>query len=1024
MKVLMKMIRIGFLLSALLLCGRNAWAQSQISGKVVDAAGLPVIGATAMIEGTTIGTMTDVDGVFTLNAAEGQTVIVMSLGYTDKAIKITSATTYNVILEEDSMMLEETVVVGYDVQKKVNLTGAVSAVDASAIEGRPIVSSSSALQGIAAGVTVTTQSGNPGASGTTIKIRGIGTFGGSSSEPLVLIDGVAGSMDDVDASQIDKISVLKDAASSAIYGSRAANGVILITTKRADKNQVSVTYRGYAGWAQPTDIPQLVDAIDYMKLSREASLNDGTTPVYSEDYIANYMENHRYDPDTYPITKWQEKILNGSGFLMNHSLTINAGNEMIQNSISLGYLDQDGIIKRQDYERYNVRNNMNIKLHEKLTLRFDSAFSFGRRKAVPLAASLFNAMNTRDPLVLTQWSSGDYAPMTGGSVNALPTAEGYGGNKRVDYFKLNASIALTYKPFEWLTIEGSFSPRYNITHTHQFDDVIKYMSDAYGTLSPVTSRLYNKVSEAQTQNFYKTSQATAIFHKNFDNTHDFKLQLGVSRETLDQRYFSASRQSLPYPEYDVLNMGADDETKDNAGTRTAWALQSYFGRVNYNYKERYLFEANIRFDGSSRFAQGNRWGIFPSVSGAWRITEEPFMESVSHIMDQLKLRVSYGSLGNQNIGSSNYPFTESLAIGAYPVGSTINPIITLTTLANPNITWETSTMYDVGIDLMMWNRFSLTADWYHKTTNDILMQLNIPYSTGLNKPYQNAGVVRNIGWELAVGYHDSWGDFSFGADVNLSDVHNEIIEMHDQYETHSGGIIRNQEGSPINSIYGLECIGMARTQDQADWINANLPQFGTNIKAGDLIYGDTNGDGKVNDDDMTIIGCAIPRYTYGVNLNFGWKGLNLGMFLQGVGKADSYLSSSYVQPCINGGTFRTEHLDRWTEATPDGFYPRMSYASEHNRRQSSFWMRDASYLRLKNLQLSYNIPERLLEKMRIKKLMVFANAENLFTLTNFYQGYDPEVGYSAEGSNGVSLGDVANNYPQVKTFTFGVELKF
>ena len=999
------------------------WGQDRISGRVTDTDKLPVIGAGVMIDGTTVGTVTDMDGRWELNAAKGAKVTVSCMGYASYTFTVGDAAVYDVVLDADSNFLDEVVVVGYDTQKKVNLTGSVASVSTEMIAERPVATAALALQGLASGVTVTSQSGNPGAPGTNIRIRGIGTFGGSSASPLVLVDGVQGNIDDVDPSQIDKISVLKDAASASIYGSRAANGVILITTKRAPKDSFSLTYRGYAGWSQPTDLPDLVDAVDYMRLSREASLNDGDEPLYSEEYISRYMANHRIDPDSYPITKWQEKVLNGSGFTHNHTLMFNAANGRIRNSASAGYLSQDGIIARQNYARYNFRDNMTIDVLDNLAVRMDAAVTFGRRNAVPLAASLFNMMNTRDPLILTQWSSGDYAPMTGGSTNILPVTEGAGGEKRVDNLKLNAALSVSWSPWKFLTLEGKAAPRFNVSHTHQFDDVIRYASDAFGTQSPVTSRLYNELTESQTQNFYMTWQFTAAFHKDFASGHDLKVLLGASRETFSQRYYSATRQRLPYPEYPVLNVGAEDETMSNAGTRAEWALQSFFGRINYNYKERYLFEANLRLDGSSRFASGNRWGIFPSFSGAWRLTEEPWMQKARKTLTEMKIRASYGTLGNQNINSSYYPFAEQLKMDSYSDNGVLVPSAYKSTLANEGITWETSEMVDVGIDATLWNKFSVTADWYLKKTHGILMTLNIPLSTGLSAPYQNAGEVKNMGWEVSAGYHDQWGDFRFGVDANLSDVINTITDMNGQFETHSGGIIRNQEGSSVNSIYGLKCIGMARTQDEADWVNMNLRQYGKDIQPGDLIYADTDNDGAVTDADMTIIGSAIPRYTYGLTLSLGWKGLSVIAFFQGVGKVDSYLSSYYVQPCINGGTFRTEHLDRWTSSTPDGFYPRMSYKSDHNRRQSSFWMRDASYFRLKNLNVNYAFPKKLF-KGRIDGLSVFASMENLFTLTGFYQGYDPEVGYDANGANGVSLGAVADNYPQVKTFTFGLELKF
>ena len=1019
----MKANKIITLCAASLLACVTAFAQPLIKGYVRDSAGRPVVGAVVVVSGTNIGTSVGADGSFELKATEGQTLEISCMGYETNKVKVGKSSGLNITLSEDTIYLDDLVVVGYDVRKKVNLTGAVASMSMDKMEKRPITSVSTALQGMMPGVTVTTRSGNPGDSGGTIRIRGIGTFGGSNASPLILIDGVQGSLDDLDPSTIDQVSVLKDAASASIYGSRAANGVVLVTTNRAQKDDFSVTYKGYAGIARPTDIPELVDAVEYMTLSREASLNDGSTPVYTEEYIARYMENHRLDPDNYPITDWQKEILNGSGFLHQHNVTITAGSNRVSSVTSLGYLEQNGIIKRQNYHRYNVRNNMNVTISPKVDFKFDAALSYGHRDAVPLAASLFNMMNTRDPLILTRYSTGYYAPMTGGTTNILPVTQGEGGNKQVDVINLTGAISLNVRPFSWLTVEGKFAPRFYISHTHQFDDQIHYAADAFGTPSPVVSRLYNQLTESHTQNFYTTSQLTASAHKKW-GSHEVKLLAGTSYETLGQRTYSAQRQGLAYTQYDVLNVGLDDETKDNGGKRSEWALLSYFGRLNYNYKERYLFEANIRFDGSSRFAEGHRWGVFPSVSGAWRVSEEPFMAGIKDILSELKFRASYGQLGNQNISSSNYPFAELLSMDSFSVNETLVPSATRTTLANKNITWETSEMVDGGVDFSLFNKLSFTFDWYHKMTHGILMTVTIPPSTGVGEPYQNAGEVRNVGWELSLGYHDRFGDFTVGVDANLSDVRNTVTDMKGQTDSHSDGIIRNQEGWSINTIYGLKCLGIARSDDEAQWVNENLPQFNAPIKAGDLIYEDVSGDGRVNDDDKTRIGCAIPRYTYGINLSLGWKGWDFMAFFQGVGKADAYLSSFYIYPCINGGTFRKEELDRWNPENTDAHYPRLSYTSDHNRRVSDFWLGDASYLRLKTLQLSYTIPERITRKIWMKRATLFVNADNLFTFTKFHQGYDPEVAYDSSATNGVAMGTIGSNYPQVKTFTAGIEIKF
>ena len=994
-----------------------------VKGTVRDVNGLAVVGATVLEKGNRAnGVTTDADGEFLIRVADGSLLIVNCIGYKERTVAFSGSEVIDVVLEDDMELLDEVVVVGYDTQKKVNLTGSVSSVSFEQFNNRPVVQSSTALQGIAPGVTVTTGGGAPGSDGGTVRIRGIGTFGGSSASPLVLIDGVQGDLNSLDAALIDKISVLKDAASSAIYGSRAANGVILVTTKRAEKGVSRITYRGYVGWQKSVTTPDLVNAEEYMTLSREATEHDGGDSIYTDDYIKNYRMNNWLDPDAFPITDWQNLLLTGSGLTHNHNISMSASSGKIRTMASFGYLSQEGIIKSSEYERYNFRNNLNVDFNDKIRMRLDVSAIYGHRKINPYQSAVFNFMNARDPLMLAKWSDGSYAPFTGGSVNILPMIEnGEGGKQTSDALRISASLGITYEPTDWLTFDFTFAPRITLSSSHRFIDLVKYHSDPYGTVSAITNNAYNHLTESRNYTVYGNTIFTASFHKTFLKSHNVKLLLGAEYDTRDDNNVSAYRQEFTYPQYDVISAGADNEFKNNSGTRAGWSLMSYFGRLNYNFKERYLLEGNIRFDGSSRFAKGNRWGIFPSVSAAWRVTEEPFMVSVKNTLTELKFRASYGELGNQNISDSYYPTVQTLTISSISANDVIYPMVGLNVLANKDITWETSRMADFGINAAFWNKLTLTADWYHKVTDGILMRLDIPSSIGLSAPYQNAGKVRNIGWEAGVGYHDRVGDFSYGLDANLSDVRNKILDM--KGTTGGSGVIRNQEGSSINSLYALKCIGMARTQEEADDVNNNCPQFNQTTYPGDLIYEDYNQDGRITDDDRQIIGSMVPRYTYGFTIDLGWKGFGLAAQFQGVGKVDGYLSGYFTQPCVQGGTFRKEHLDRWTESTPDGKFPRLSYASDLNKKNSSFWMADASYLRLKNLQVNYRLPKKLTDKIRMSSIMLFANATNLFTLTDYYQGYDPETGYQG-GTDGATAGDVGSNYPLVSTYTFGVEIKF
>ncbi len=1025
-----KLLHISARLSMVILAccfSLTAFAQKlSVTGVVVDDTNAPLPGATVVIlDGASLvaggGTVTGSKGEFTLSVKPGQTLEVSFVGYTTKTVAVQAHQShYEIVLASDSKTMDEVVVVGYGTEKKVNLTGAVSSISTEEFSSRPITQLSTALQGIAPGVTVTTAGGAPGADTGNIQIRGIGSFGGSDSSPLILIDGVEGDMNAVDASQIDQISVLKDAASAAIYGSRAANGVILITTKRADKSKFAVTYRGYVGWQQPVVYPNVVNAEEYMTLSRQASDNDGTPTIYTDEYIANYRRNNYLDPDAFPIIDWQKRLMTGNGFTHGHNVSMSAGSKRVRAMTSFGYLDQNGIIKDAKFRRFNLRNNLDVQLHKKLHLKLDISGTYSKRDVNPYQSTVFGFMNSKDPLMLAQWSDGSYATFTGGTTNPLPMIEqGLGGNYNVQRLNLKAAAVLEYKPLKWLTIEGKVAPQFTASKSHKFIDLVEYHTDPYGTISKISNAEFNSLNESISTNYNGYYHGMITAAHSFGK-HNLKLLVGASYEEYDILSLSAYRQNFGYPQYDVIDAGGDNEFKDNGGSHSQLALASIFGRINYNYDDRYLFEANLRYDGSSRFARKNRWGLFPSFSAAWRLSEESFMDPVRHVISEFKVRASYGMLGNQNIGSY-YPTAQMLTISSIAAGGNIYPIVAQTSLANEDITWETTYMADVGIDVTLWNKFTITADYYHKKTDGILMQLDIPATIGLNAPYQNAGIVVNNGWELALGYNNRWGDFTFGVQANVSDVINKIVDM--KGTSSSSGVIRNQEGSSINSLYLLKALGIVQTQEQADWINANCPQFNQITRPGDLVYEDYNKDDKIDAADKQILGSLIPRYTYGLTLNFGWKGINISAQFQGVGKANAYISGAYTQPAVSGGTFQKSHLDSWTETNQDAKFPRLSYTSSLNTQVSSFWMANGAYCRLKNLQVSYSFQKRELEKMRIKGLMFYVNATNLFTISNYYEGYDPETAYQS-GAQGATTGSIGNNYPLVSTYTFGAEIKF
>lgn len=995
------------------------WAQQKnISGKVTTEDGVPIPGVTISIKGHLNAlTQTDGEGTYSVEANTGDILLFASMGYANAERTVGDQNTMNVMLQDDQTNLDEVVVVGYGTQKKVNLTGAVSTVSAEQLEKRPVVSTSNALQGIAPGVTVTSQSGAPGGDAGQIRIRGINSFGGSDSQPLVMIDGVAGSMDNVDANLIESISILKDAASAAIYGSRAANGVILITTKRG-KDQFGVTYRGYTGWQEATFIPEVTDGNTFMKVFNDANMNDNGSVIYSEKDFEDFNRLYAENADNFD---WQKAILNGSGFTHNHFVSMNAGAGKIRVAPSLGYVSQDGLINNTGFKRYTFRNNMDINPSDKLNIRFDLSAINTNRLQIANEGTVWNylgRMPTNIPIRVANglWSEGWVKN------NPVAFIED-GGNRKVNNLELIGNLSINYKPFDWLSISGMAAPRYRTRNIHDFSNaVMTYYEDGNeaGTAAPST-----ELTESAYRYFNGSYLFQTTAQKSF-NDHNLTLMVGASRETYDEKYLMGYRRDFTYDTYEVLNAGANTETKDNAGNQFQWLLVSTFGRFNYDYKGRYLLEANLRYDGSSRFSKANRWAAFPSFSAGWRISEEPFMENLRSQINQLKIRGSWGKLGNQNIGTTYQPYIETLELDGISLGGVVNQMIGLNTMANPNLLWEETTMSGLGLDATLFNHFTFTFDWYKKHTDGILLKLYIPELHGKAKPFQNAAKVQNQGWEASLRYDNQFGDLKLGIGANISDVRNKILDMNGMVD---GTLLRQQEGYAINSIFGYQSDGLYQSQEEID----NGPtQFGA-LKPGDIRYKDIAGDfdeagnaipdGRITDADKVIIGSTMPRYTYGFNLDLGYKGVRLSAFLQGVAKADGYLNSHYVIPAVSSSAIKPWQLDYWTEENRDASLPRVSITSTNNTQNSDFWMRSAAYLRLKNLQLGYEIPKSWLGNSKIGGIFIYANGQNLFTKTNFYEGYDPEINYNAGANDGVSLG-AGNFYPQVKVYTFGLDFKF
>ena len=1019
-----------FVVCFTLFCCQSLCAQSPNNAdhactvRILDDDGNPVSGAAVVVKGSNTGEISDAKGFVRFrNIPRNATLLVTYLGMDNREEPVNGRSAFDIKLSQGSLVMDELVVVGYGVQRKRDLSGAVAQVKGDLINEFANVSVAQALQGRVSGVQINQLNGQPGAA-IQVRIRGANSIKGD-NEPLWIINGFPGNINMINTSDIESVEILKDASATAIYGSRAANGVILITTKTGYEGSAKITYSGNFSFEKVAKRLNLVtDYADFMEIQNAALSANGQAPRFSQTSIDAWRNDNGANPTVYPNTDWQDAVLTGSGLSHSHTVSLGIGSERVRMLTTLGYVDQNGIIETTDFQRYTFRNNADVKFNDKLSMKLDLSFSNGDRRSSPYQGTIFNYMNTRSADIPNQFSTGLYngLGLQGNNPVALMLE---GGQNKNNTLRLSGAITLTYEPVEWLSLQGMLAPRYATTNKHNWKKPVTTYQDMEGTAT-LTSTPYATLTESGSRAFYGNYNFLMTFKKNFSG-HDLKLILGAERNTYDYKYLSAYRQVFNYPDYDQIDVG-EIENMDNSGHRYEWAIQSYFGRLNYNFKERYLLEANLRIDGSSRFSKSNRWGYFPSVSGAWRISEEPFMENAKHILDGLKIRASYGTLGNQNLAggdaASYYPTTPNLALGHISMNGTPASLVTLNTLANPDIKWETTTMLDVGVDVTLFSKLNITADWYRKNTDDILMKLDIPAGVGLNAPYQNAGKVRNTGWELSIGYNNRWRDFTFGVQANVSDVKNEIVDM--RGKTATSGVLRNQEGYSIGSIYALESLGIIRTQEEADWVNANCPQFKETVQIGDIRYADIDGSNTIDENDKTIVGSTIPRYTYSLNLDFGWKGLRLSMLFQGVGKTDGYLNTYYVMPSNQGGTFRKEHIDFACAANPGGVTPRLTSANKNNWYDSSFWMKSAAYLRLKNIQLGYDLPKSWMRKIGLKSAYVYVNAQNLFTATNFWDGYDPEVGYDGDASGDfdlVKLGS-ANNYPQVKLVTIGLDLKF
>lgn len=975
-----------------------------IKGTVTDANNEPVIGAGIVLqEQSSYGTITDIDGNYTLADVPADATLQFSyVGMITQSVSVEGRTTINVVMESDVKLLQEIVVVGYGIQKKVNLTGAISALNQDELISKPSGQLSATLQGLAPGVTITTSTGQPGLNTGTIRIRGVGTL--NNNDPLVLIDGLEGDINDIDANDVTSMSILKDAAASSIYGIRAANGVILITTKRGEEGRTKVSYSNYFGWQQPMGVSTFLGAQDFMKLS---NMTYGTA-IYGDAQIKAYDDPNR-DTDRYPDTYLLGDLMDtGSGFQQQHSLSFTGGNNNLKYALSANYFEQEGLIENMDFQRLTVRLNTDAKVTDRFHLNADISARLQDRSEPATAWDVIQNLAKANPLSISQYSDGSWAIIRGATNPLRLAKEGGDHSYKSDLFTGNFKGVYTLA--EGLTLTGLVGIKMDYLNNSIQNYALTY-NKQFPSNGETTTFGRNELTKQSNKYYQGNYQGLVNYNKAF-GSHEIALLGGVSYLREQQNDLEAYRYGLPAGLTEIDAGSASSQT--NNGTAWHYGLMSYFGRLNYSYEGKYLFEANIRRDGSSRFAKDQRWGIFPSFSAGWRISEEAFLKNID-VLDNLKLRASWGQLGNdQTINSSGsltyYPYQTQYSAYSYPFGGNLQPAMGLSVYPNSNLTWETTEMTDFGFDATVLGKLDVIFDYYIKNTKDILLSLPIPYSVGLSAPVQNAAKVRNRGWELALNYRDKISeDFNYSVGFNLSDVRNEVMDLKgtDQLSANNEGIVTGLiVGKPINSFYGYEVLGMYKTQQDLD----TYQKFSENVTLGDLIY-KKNVDGAYGFDDMVYLGSNIPRYTYGINLGAGYKNIDFMAFFQGVGKVNINTVVMERAPVNTDGNFKEIHLDSWTADNPDASFPRLS-TGQQNYQSSSFWVKSGAYLRLKNVQVGYTLPDSFVNRLSISKCRFYVTGANLLTFTKLPKDVDPEAP------------NESRYYPQVKTYTFGVNIEF
>lgn len=1059
----------------------TAPAGPAVTGTVVDSEGEPIIGATVRTPDPKMVTSTDIDGQFTLRISKPTRLTISYIGMGTQEVTAKPGENINVTMNENASALDEVVVVGFAVQKKINLTGAVGTASGKDIAERPVQNVATALQGVIPGLNISnaTNGGELNAS-KQVNVRGMTTIGtGSNGSPLILIDGLEGDLNSINPQDVENISVLKDAAASSIYGSRAPFGVILITTKQGAEGRTQVHYGNSFRWNKPLNMPKGMDSWNFVNYVNDWATAKGGTPQFDDDYVnkvwdyysgaSDYYADQTVVTDAsgsshlmwgggwevmgwYANTDWINEYYKDTAFSQEHNVAINGGTEKLNYYVSGAFLDQGGFMRygQDDYKRYNLMGKFNAQVKPWLKLGFTSKWirsDYDRPTALN-GGFYDNVLRRGWPTVPVRDPNGYYASR----VNYIEQLENGGRYKEQNDIFAN-QVTVTINPLKGWNIIGEFNSRINSDwrHTENFTTYGHDADDSEKTHIAMDSpRLEDqRVSERSYRSVYLNANVYTNYTFNFAKYNNMTLLAGMQVENYKDRMLEGNRANLYTTDIPVLDQTSDKEDYGLAGNYGHWATLGFFGRINYDFDSRYLVEVNMRYDGSSRFRRGKRWVLSPSASFGWNIARESFWNDLSRIVPILKLRYSLGQLANQNTPNW-YPTYRTMVVGNNNSDWIVNGEKSNTAgfpaVINPNMTWEKIVTSNIGLDWGLFNnRLTGSFDYYWRTTRDMMIYGAIAYPAviGYDVPPENAGKLRTQGWELQITWRDRIGkDFSYSVGVNLSDDRTKILS----YPNREKYLDRYIVGEWVGDIYGLETVGIAQTQEE---MNAHLAH--TNQSeianddfwgAGDIMYKDVNGDGKIskgtslNDlGDLRVIGNNMPRYRIGINLAATWKWIDFSAFFQGVCKRDYW-----VNPNSGGGSagkggvfwglchnlsesvFLDGHLDYWRDessplgANKDAYFPR-PLDDYRNKQTQTRYLQDASYLRLKNLQVGFTLPQQWLDAIRFRNIRLYFSAENLFTITKMSKLIDPEtidVNKMAAGAT----------YPLSRTFSFGVTADF